>query len=202
MTERPRAVNLDKHIETREGPSGSVIASLAPLGLEAAGVNEDDAKAALQQVFVSFIKDGANADAVKEFFAAYGEESTIPNMDPKAAANLAVAAKEAEATFESLTGDMFDDWVADKMALIDFTADWCGPCKILAPVLREVAEHLGIPVGRVDADVSKDLVERFAINGYPTVLLLRQGNELERLVGAGREREALVEILQGHLRNE
>jgi len=70
--------------------------------------------------------------------------------------------------------------------LVDFYADWCGPCKIMAPVLDEVAQrHAGeLVVTKLDTDANPATGLRFGIRGIPTLILFRKGLEVARRVGA------------------
>jgi thioredoxin 2 len=70
--------------------------------------------------------------------------------------------------------------------LVDFYADWCGPCKIMAPVLDEIAaKRLGqVLVTKLDTDRNPTMAVRFAIRGIPTLILFRDGREYAREVGA------------------
>jgi thioredoxin len=74
---------------------------------------------------------------------------------------------------------------ADAPVLVDFYADWCAPCKMVAPVVDELArEHSGkLLVGKVDTDRAPDLSVKFAIRGIPTLILFRDGAEVGRVVG-------------------
>ena len=78
--------------------------------------------------------------------------------------------------------------------LLEFYADWCGPCRLLAPVLEEVAEELPgqVAVFKVDATDNMDLVQRHGIIALPTVSIFDQGREIARLVGL-QTRERLIE---------
>lgn len=69
--------------------------------------------------------------------------------------------------------------------LVDFYADWCGPCRLLAPVLEELADELKgqVAVFKVDATENIDLVKRLSISALPTVCVFDQGREVARLVG-------------------
>jgi thioredoxin 1 len=78
--------------------------------------------------------------------------------------------------------------------LVDFYADWCGPCRLLTPILAEVAEelHSQVAVFKVDATENIDLVNRLEISALPTVCVFNQGREIARLVGL-QTRERLME---------
>lgn len=69
--------------------------------------------------------------------------------------------------------------------LLDFWADWCGPCKMLAPVLDDIAdEYAGaLRVAKINADDNKESMARLTVRGLPSIVLMRDGVELGRLVG-------------------
>ncbi|HEY8469405.1 MAG TPA: thioredoxin TrxC [Longimicrobiales bacterium] len=87
-----------------------------------------------------------------------------------------------------LPGESLDRVVADAEVpvLVDFYADWCAPCKMMAPVLDDVArERAGnLLVGKLDTDRSPAVSERFGIRGIPTLILFRGGKEVARQTGA------------------
>lgn len=69
-------------------------------------------------------------------------------------------------------------------ALIDFYADWCGPCKMLAPVIEELAAELSdVTVGKVNVDENPALAQKYGVMSIPTILVLKDGNEVQRSVG-------------------
>lgn len=69
-------------------------------------------------------------------------------------------------------------------ALIDFYADWCGPCKMLAPVIEQLAGELDdVLVGKVNIDDVPQLAEKFGVMSIPTVIVLKDGKEVQRSVG-------------------
>jgi len=86
----------------------------------------------------------------------------------------------SDATFERVTGD------TTVPVLVDFYADWCGPCKIMAPVLDDVARRRAgeVLVTKLDTDKNPATGERFGIRGIPTLILFRKGKEVARRVGA------------------
>jgi thioredoxin 1 len=73
---------------------------------------------------------------------------------------------------------------------VDFYADWCGPCKLVAPLLDELAQaHLGkLLVAKVDTDHAPGVAQRFGIRGIPTLILFKDGSEAGRSVGFEPER--------------
>lgn len=70
------------------------------------------------------------------------------------------------------------------LAVVDFSATWCGPCKMLAPVFHELAEEMeGIDFFNADSDENTALVNQFSIQGVPTILIFKEGELKDRSVG-------------------
>jgi thioredoxin 1 len=90
---------------------------------------------------------------------------------------------------------------SDIPVLVDFTASWCGPCQVLAPVIEQLAtEHAGsVKVGKVDADQSQQLLATYGIMSVPTVVLFKGGEPVESILGAQPKKtyEAKLEALKG-----
>ena len=86
------------------------------------------------------------------------------------------------------------------VALVDFWADWCGPCRMLAPLVDELAARYDgrVLVGKVNVDEEPDLARRFGVMSIPTVVVLRSGQEAERIVGV-RPAPAYTEALDKYL---
>lgn len=84
-----------------------------------------------------------------------------------------------------LNKDTFDQTIQNGLCLVDFWADWCGPCRMIAPVLEELSEKLGetASVYKVDVDTNQELAERFGIMTIPTVILFRNGTEVDKRIG-------------------
>ncbi|WP_213522794.1 thioredoxin [Nonlabens sp.] len=86
---------------------------------------------------------------------------------------------------------------ADKPVLVDFFADWCGPCKMLIPVLAEVKKELGdaIKIIKVDVDKNKFLADQFQVRGVPTLILFKKGKKVWRHSGVLQKAD-LIQIIK------
>lgn len=72
-----------------------------------------------------------------------------------------------------------------KTEVIDFWATWCGPCKLMNPIIDEVEkENPDLTITRVDIDSNKDMVEQYNIQSVPTYVILKDGKEVDRIIGA------------------
>lgn len=100
----------------------------------------------------------------------------------------------------TLSDSTFEESVqgSDVPVVIDFWAEWCGPCKMIAPVLEEIArDHAGkIAIAKVNVDDNPETARRFEVLSIPTLLVFRDGQVQKRLVGAKGKGQLLQELAE------
>jgi len=86
-----------------------------------------------------------------------------------------------------------------KVVLVDFSAEWCGPCQTLAPILQEVKSHYGddLSIVKIDVDKNQAVAQKFAIQGVPTMILYKEGVQVWRQSGVYPKSE-LIKIIDKH----
>lgn len=98
-----------------------------------------------------------------------------------------------------LTSDNFDKEVKkfDKTIIVDFYADWCGPCKMMSPIIDNIAEELGdsIKVGKVNTDENMDLAEEFKIMSIPTIMIFK-GGQVAKVFNGLTSKSELMDTLK------
>ena len=83
-----------------------------------------------------------------------------------------------------LNMDDFDSEIASGKVLVDFWAPWCGPCKMLSPIIEQLdAENTGVKICKVSTDECPDLAKRYGIMSIPTLILFKDGQPADKLVG-------------------
>ena len=81
---------------------------------------------------------------------------------------------------------------SEKTVLIDFYADWCGPCQILSPIVEQIAtENNNIKVCKINVDEEQNLAIKYEIMSIPTLVVIKNGNEIHRLIGVVKKSEIL-----------
>ncbi len=97
----------------------------------------------------------------------------------------------------TVTNGNFDAEVLNskKTVLLDFYADWCGPCKMIAPIVEEIAnERTDIVVGKINVDNEPELANRFGVQSIPTIVVMKDGKVVDHAVGF-RSKEQLMALL-------
>ena len=100
----------------------------------------------------------------------------------------------------NITGENYEKEVlkSDKAVLIDFYADWCGPCKMMSPVVDEIAEELGdtVKVGKINVDENQDLAMEYQVMSIPTLVIVKEGKVEKTFIGV-TDKEEIKQFLKG-----
>ena len=98
----------------------------------------------------------------------------------------------------TLTDSTFDEEIgtADEAVIVDFWAEWCGPCKMISPILEEIAaEHAGkVRIAKLNVDDNPDAARRYEVMSIPTLIVFRDGQPVKRMIGAKGKGQLLQEL--------
>lgn len=105
------------------------------------------------------------------------------------------------ANYTVLNEENFDSVTKDGVVLVDFWATWCGPCKMLSPIIDEIAsEYAGkVVVGKVDVDENEEIARKYGIMAIPTIFIFNNGEIVEKITGYRLKRE-LQQILNEYVK--
>jgi thioredoxin 1 len=104
------------------------------------------------------------------------------------------------AGYVELTNENFDATVASGVTMVDFWAPWCGPCRMIAPVIEELAADFEgkATIAKVNTDEQQDLAVKFGIRSIPSILFIKDGEVVDQMVGAA-SKEAFAEKINALL---
>ncbi|MEN2765632.1 thioredoxin [Ornithinibacillus xuwenensis] len=99
----------------------------------------------------------------------------------------------------NVTDQNFAGETAEGLVLADFWAPWCGPCKMIAPVLEEIDGEMSekVQIVKLDVDENQETASKFGVMSIPTLLLFKDGNVVDQVIGF-QPKEALVELINKH----
>lgn len=107
-----------------------------------------------------------------------------------------------------LTNDNFKDFTSNGLVLVDIWAAWCGPCKMISPIVDEISSEFqgrGLSVGKLDADSNRDIVSELGVRNIPTLLLYKNGElvkdengNIDKLVGS-ISKQKLVDFIEKYI---
>ena len=193
MSDRPKRQVLDISGASRfiELDDGTVRVHFPLFDLEAEGADSDEA---FQNLIPMIQEHLASSEAAQQAFQEWAEEHVVEQdmTDEEIAQeqeieDLAERGKTIGKTFRALEASDFEGFIASATpVIVDFWAEWCKPCHMLAPVLKEVTDELGLPVGKVNIDEHPDIWEEIPSGGIPTIAVYVDGARRGIVVGAGR----------------
>ncbi|MFA6294588.1 MAG: thioredoxin [Victivallales bacterium] len=100
-----------------------------------------------------------------------------------------------------LNSENFDSETSKGVALIDFWAEWCGPCKMLGPVLEEVVKEVGdsAVIAKINVDEAQELAMKYAVRSIPAIFILKDGKTIQQFIGI-QSKQVLVNAVKDALK--
>jgi thioredoxin 1 len=106
------------------------------------------------------------------------------------------------ANIQNITDAQFEELVlkSTEPVLVDFWAEWCGPCKALAPKLQEVAQEMDgkVKIMKINVDENRDQATKFGVRGIPTMIIFKGGQNVDQIVG-NVAKDAIVQAITKHI---
>lgn len=99
-----------------------------------------------------------------------------------------------------LNDSNYSDFLKNKLVLVDVWAEWCGPCKMISPIVDQISVDFQgkLSVGKLDADTNRDIVKELGVRNIPTIILFKDGEVVDKSVGAVTK-EKLTEMINEHI---
>jgi thioredoxin 1 len=98
-----------------------------------------------------------------------------------------------------VTDENFKDFTSNGVALVDIYAEWCGPCKVVGPIVEQLSnEYDNVKIGKLDADENKETTLELGVRSIPTILIYKNGEIVEKHVGAA-SKSHLKSLIDKHL---
>ncbi len=99
-----------------------------------------------------------------------------------------------------LTDENFDSKIKSGVSLVDFWAAWCGPCKVVGPIVDEVADEMKdeANICKLNVDQNPETARKYGIQSIPTIIIFKDGNPVQKLVGV-KPKHAMIKAIQSHL---
>lgn len=98
---------------------------------------------------------------------------------------------------KQLTNEEFEKNIksSDKLVFVDFYADWCGPCRMMAPIVEEISEEVdGVDFYKVNCDDEQELASKYEVMTIPTLLILKKGEQIKEFIGVTDKEEIIEEL--------
>ncbi len=147
--------------------------------------NNSKSKSGLNPLFVAL---GIIAIAIGGY-ALFAGSNTAPET---------IETEASDSRIINLTSDSFDETIAEGVVLVDFWATWCPPCRIQNPILEELSMEVDAKITKLDVDDYGSIASRFEVRSIPTLILFKDGQEVERYVGV-QQKDALKEVIGKYL---
>jgi thioredoxin 1 len=96
-----------------------------------------------------------------------------------------------------VTDETFEQVIKENaVVLVDFWAEWCGPCKKVAPILEDISNETGLLIGKLNVDENTEKSQEYGVSSIPTMVLFKDGNPVHTVVGAMPKHKLLAELAQ------